>query len=71
MKPKKSLAMAVGEFAAVLLATVAAFLWGKSVAIAERSYDARGGEYILLALPILYYMGKQICSNIREIFSEK
>lgn len=59
MKPKKSLAMAVGELAAVLLATVAAFLWGRNIAFAERGYDAQGGEYILLALPLLYYMNKR------------
>lgn len=59
MKLKRSLALAIFELAAVLLMTTAAFLWGKRTALITRGYDACGGEYLLLLLPLLYYIGKR------------
>lgn len=56
---KRSLASVVLELAIVLLVTVAAFAWGKQTARVERGYDAYGGEYLLLLLPFLYYIGKK------------
>jgi len=47
-----------GELAAVLLITAAAFAWGKHVSLLERGYTAWGGEYLLLLLPVFYYIGK-------------
>jgi len=49
-----------GELAAVLLITAAAFAWGKYASMLERGYTAWGGEYLLLLLPILYYVGKSM-----------
>lgn len=47
------------ELLAVLLITGTAFMWGKGAALAERGYEAIGGEYLLLLLPAIYYTGKQ------------
>lgn len=47
------------ELAAVLLMTALAFAWGKQAALAERGYNAIGGEYLLLLLPAMYYTGKR------------
>lgn len=47
------------ELAAVLLMTALAFAWGKQTALAERGYNAIGGEYLLLLLPAMYYTGKR------------
>lgn len=46
------------ELAAVLLVTALAFVWGMRTAQAERGYTSIGGEYLLLAIPIMYYPGK-------------
>lgn len=58
------------ELFTVLLVTAAAFLLGKATAQAERGYSAIGGEYLLLLLPLMYYIGKQIvmdwAADIRE-----
>ena len=56
-KGKNRVAVAV-ELAAVLLATAAAFAWGQRAALIERGYTARGGEYLLLLIPFIYYTGK-------------
>ena len=59
---------AAAELALVLLATLAAFGWGAAAARAERGYDAAGGEYLLLLLPLLYYIIKKIAMDwIEEI----
>lgn len=75
MKPKRSLASAVCELATVLLVTVAAFLWGKQIAQIERGYDAYGGEYLLLLIPFLYYLGKRVLldwtSDLRKLYEEE
>ena len=74
MKPKRSLASVACELLAVLLITAAAFMWGKSVALAERGYEAKGGEYLLLLIPAIYYTGKQTIldwiAEFREIWKE-
>lgn len=58
-RKKRSLASVMLELAVVLLVTAGAFVWGKQEAQIERGYDAFGGEYLLLLLPFLYYIGKQ------------
>lgn len=58
-RKKRSLASVILELAIVLLVTAGAFVWGKQAARIERGYDAFGGEYLLLLLPFLYYIGKQ------------
>ena len=59
------------ELAAVLLMTALAFAWGKQTALAERGYNAIGGEYLLLLLPAMYYTGKQTIldwiADLREL----
>ncbi len=67
MRPKRSLASVACELLAVLLITGAAFMWGKEVAMAERGYEAIGGEYPFLTLPAIYYTGKR---TILEWFAE-
>lgn len=47
------------ELLAVLLITGTAFMWGKGAALAERGYEAIGGEYLFLLLPAIYYAGKR------------
>ena len=59
MRPKRSLASVACELLAVLLITGTAFMWGKGVGLAERGYEAIGGEYLLLLLPAIYYTSKR------------
>ncbi len=70
MKPPRSLASVVGELRAVLLITGAAFMWGKETAMAERGYEAIGGEYLLLLLPAIYYTGKRTILDWSAEFRE-
>lgn len=62
------------ELLAVLLVTVTAFAWGKQTALAERGYNAIGGEHLLLFLPFMYYPGKRTIldwvTEIRELWKE-
>lgn len=71
MRRKRSLASVLFELAAVLLMTALAFAWGKQAALAERGYNAIGGEYLLLLLPAMYYTGKQTIldwiADLREL----
>jgi len=66
MKPPRSLASVAGELLAVLLITGAAFMWGKETAMAERGYEAIGGEYLLLLIPAIYYIGKRTITDWEE-----
>ena len=61
-KGKNRIAAAV-ELAAVLLITAAAFAWGQRAALVERGYTAHGGEYPLLLIPAIYYIGKRIAAD--------
>lgn len=63
MKKGKNRAAAAVELAAVLLATAAAFAWGQQAALIERGYTAHGGEYLLLLIPAVYYIGKRIAAD--------
>lgn len=71
MKPKRSLASVLFELVTVLLMTALAFAWGKQTALAERGYNAIGGEYLLLLLPAMYYTGKRTIldwiADLREL----
>lgn len=62
------------EMAAVLLVTALVFAWGKQTALAERGYNAIGGEYLLLLIPLMYYPGKRTILNwvteIRRLWRE-
>ena len=59
MYPSRSRDSVACELMAVLLITGTAFMLGKGVALAERGYEAIGGEYLLLLLPAVYYVGKR------------
>ena len=61
-KGKNRIAAAV-ELATVLLITAAAFAWGQRAALVERGYTAHGGEYLLLLIPAIYYIGKRIAED--------
>lgn len=71
MKPKRSLASVLFELVTVLLMTALAFAWGKQTALAERGYNAIGGEYLLLLIPFMYYPGKRTIldwiADLREL----
>ena len=71
MRFKRSLASIIFEVAIVLLVTALTFAWGKQTALAERGYNAIGGEYLLLLLPAMYYTGKQTIldwiADLREL----
>ena len=58
----------------MLLVTALTFAWGKQTALAERGYNAIGGEYLLLILPAMYYTGKRTIldwvTEIRELWRE-
>lgn len=60
MKRKRSPASVALELAAVLLMTTAAFALGQTTALAERGYNAIGGEHIFLLIPAVYYIGKPV-----------
>lgn len=70
MNGKKKWASAAVELAAVLLITVAAFVWGKRAALIERGYTAYGGEYMLLLIPAIYYPGKRTLLDWIEEFRD-
>ena len=74
MRRKRSLASVLFELAAVLLMTALAFAWGKQTALAERGYNAIGGEYLLLLLPAMYYTGKRTIldwiADIRRLWKD-
>jgi len=55
---KKKKRRAAVELALVILVTVAAFVLGRQFALMKRGYAAFGGEYLLILLPVLYYIGK-------------
>lgn len=60
MRHKKKSRLAAAEFLAVLIVTAVVFTKGLSAALAWRGYEAVGGEFMLLLLPIIYYEAKRI-----------
>ena len=60
MRHKKKSRLAAAEFLAVLIVTAVVFTKGLSAALAWRGYEAVGGEFMLLFLPIIYYEAKRI-----------
>lgn len=58
-KHRRSLASVGCELLAVLLLSGTAFMWAKTTALAERGYEAIGGEFLFLLLPFMYYAGKR------------
>ena len=74
MNSKRDRIAAAVELAAVLLITAAAFAWGQRAALIERGYTARGGEYLLLLIPAIYYTGKRTAldwiEELRELWRD-
>lgn len=67
MRRKRKSRLAAVELLGVLTATAALFVKAQSVAFASRGYLAIGGEFMLLLLPIIYYLAKQ---NIRDFAAD-
>lgn len=60
VRRRKKSRLAAAEFLAVLIVTAVVFTKGLSAALAWRGYEAVGGEFMLLLLPIIYYEAKRI-----------
>lgn len=64
MRRKKKNRLAAAEFFAVLIVTALIFAKSRDYALAWRGYEAVGGEFMLLLLPIIYYTAKRIITDI-------
>ena len=51
------------EAVVVILASAALFFVGQAHALRERGYEAIGGEYLLLAIPVLYYLLRAVLKD--------
>ncbi len=60
MRHKKKSRLAAAELLAVLIVTAVVFTKSRGYALAWRGYEAIGGEFMLLLLPIIYYKAKRI-----------
>ena len=60
MRRKKKSRLAAAELLAVLIVTAVVFIKSMGYALAWRGYEAVGGEFMLLLLPIIYYEAKRI-----------
>lgn len=60
MRHKKKSRLAAAEFLTVLIVTAVVFIKSRGYALAWRGYEAVGGEFMLLLLPIIYYEAKRI-----------
>ena len=60
MRRKKKSRLAAAELLAVLIVTAVVFIKSRGSALAWRGYEAVGGEFMLLLLPIIYYEAKRI-----------
>ena len=60
MRRKKKSRLAAAELLAVLIVTALVFIKSRGYALAWRGYEAVGGEFMLLLLPIIYYEAKRI-----------
>lgn len=60
MRRKKKSRLAAAELLAVLIVTAVVFIKSRGYALAWCGYEAVGGEFMLLLLPIIYYEAKRI-----------
>lgn len=58
---------AVAKYAALTLVGVLLFRAGQAHALAERGYEALGGEVFALLLPVLYWMVVRVARDILNI----
>lgn len=70
MKLKRKSRLAAAELLAVLIVTAVAFIKGRGYALAWRGYEAVGGEFMLLLLPIIYYEAKRIILDFAADFAD-
>lgn len=70
MRRKKKSRLAAAEFLAVLIVTAVVFIKSMGYALAWRGYEAVGGEFMLLLLPIIYYEAKRIILDYVADFAE-
>ncbi len=70
MRHKKKSRLAAAEFLTVLIVTAVVFIKSRGYALAWRGYEAVGGEFMLLLLPIIYYEAKRIILDYVADFVE-
>ena len=70
MRHKKKSRLAAAELLAVLIVTAVVFIKSMGYALAWRGYEAVGGEFMLLLLPIIYYEAKRIILDYVADFVE-
>lgn len=70
MKHKKKSRLAAAELLAVLIVTAVVFIKSRGYALAWRGYEAVGGEFMLLLLPIIHYEAKRIILDFVADFIE-
>lgn len=70
MRRKKKSRLAAAEFLAVFIVTAVVFIKSMGYALAWRGYEAVGGEFMLLLLPIIYYETKRIILDYVADFVE-
>ncbi len=58
------------KWAAISILSVILFLIGKESALRERGYSAIGGEYLLLLLPVFYYIFERVIKDWIEAIRE-
>lgn len=63
---KKRLFKAV-QYLALAVVTVVLFMWAKESALAARGYKAYGGEYLILLLPLLWWIAE---TTVRDFARE-
>ena len=62
---------AVAKYAALTLAGFLLFRAGQARALAERGYEALGGEVFALFLPVLYWMMSRVLRDILGVRGTK
>lgn len=69
--PRRKAAITAIKWAVITLAGIFLFLWAKQAAGDWRGYDARGGEYLLLPLPLWWWLIEKCAGDfIRDIKAE-
>ena len=59
-QPRRKAVLTVIKWVAITLAGIFLFLWAKQAAGEWRGYDAYGGEYLLLPLPLWWWLCERI-----------
>ena len=67
---KRKSRLVAAEFIGILTVTAVVFIKARAYAGAWRGYDAMGGEFMLLLLPIIYYLLKQTIRDYVRDFVE-